>query len=316
MKASKSALFVCGLLLGLGLMRCAHAELSYDYYVGENSSVPDFSKMKPDSSGTIAGFDHTLGGKTADENYSIQFHGGLKIEKDASYTFYTNSDDGSMLWIDDKLVVNNDGDHGAQEKSGKIKLAAGQHKIVVGYYQAGGERELSVSYESALIAKVALPAEILSAKEPEKLLDTPTNIPGNLSYEYFEGEFEKLPDFGALTAAAKGEIDGFEIALDGKAREENFAIRFIGNIKIAKEGEYTFYTTSDDGSRLLIDDKVVVDNDGDHPAEEKEGKTTLTAGAHKIVVQFYQHGGEKSLQVDYAGPEIEKTRIPERILSK
>ena len=47
---------------------------------------------------------------------------------------------GVEVTIDDKLVVDNDGDHGADEKSGKIKLAAGAHKILLGYYQAGGDR--------------------------------------------------------------------------------------------------------------------------------------------------------------------------------
>ena len=297
-------------------MPSAHSEVSYDYFTGELHGVPDFTALKPEKSGTIGGFDHTLGGKAAEENYSIRFHGGLKIEKDANYTFYVSSDDGSKLWIDDKLVVDNDGDHAADEKSGRIKLAAGTHKIVLGYYQGGGERALTVSFESALNEKKAIPADALIAKEPEKFPDAPANIPGNLSYEYYENEYDKLPDFTALTPTAKGECDGFDIALDGKSRAENFAVRFIGNLKIDKDGEYTFYTTSDDGSRLLLDDKVVVDNDGDHPAEEKEGKTTLTAGSHKLIVLFYQHGGEKALQVSYAGPDIEKKQIPTKNLSK
>jgi|SRR5579862_1012691 len=303
------------LLLAAGLMRAAHSEISYDYFTGELHGVPDFSTLKAEQSGTIAGFDHTLGGKSAEENYSIRFHGGLKIEKDASYTFYVTSDDGSKLWIDDKLVVDNDGDHAADEKSGKIKLAAGAHKIVLGFYQAGGDRALSVNYESAFNEKKAIPAEALLAKEPEKIPAAPT-IPGNLNYEYYENEYDKLPDFATLTPTAKGECDGFDIGLDGKSRAENFAIRFSGNLKLDKDGEYTFYTTSDDGSSLLIDDKAIVDNDGDHPAEEKEGKATLKAGSHKITVLYYQHGGEKALQVSYAGPEIEKKQIPAVKLSK
>jgi hypothetical protein len=316
MKSAPLVRVVCCALVGICLAPAAFAELSYDYYTGELHAVPDFATLKPESSGTIPNFDYTLGNKAAEENYSIRFSGGLKIAKDGNYTFYTSSDDGSKLWIDDKLVVDNDGDHGADEKSGKAKLAAGTHKIVLGYYQAGGDRALTVSYEGGDIAKVAIPNDALTPKPPATIPPPPTNVAGNLSYEYFEGEFDKLPDFATLTTPAKGECDGFDIALDGRARPENFAIRFTGQIKIDKDGEYTFYTASDDGSRLLIDDKAVVENDGDHPTEEKDGKATLTAGAHKITVLYYQHGGEKALTVSYAGPDIEKRTIPGMKLSK
>jgi hypothetical protein len=306
---------VCCLFLGACLVTAAHAEIAYDYYTGEVHNVPDFSTLKPTESGKIANFDHTLGGKAAEENYSIQFHGGLKIEKDASYTFYVASDDGSKLWIDDKLVVDNDGDHATDEKSGKIKLAAGLHKLVLGFYQGGGERALTVSYECALFGKKAVPAEVLVEKGPDAIPPAPV-IPGNLSYDYYESEFDKLPDFSALTPSSKGECDGFDFLLDGKARGENYAIRFSGNIKIEKAGDYTFYTNSDDGSRLLVDEKAIVENDGGHPAEEKDGKVTLTAGSHKIAVLYYQHGGERSLHVSYSGPDIEKKPIPDASLTK
>ena len=298
------------------LSGAAFAGIGFEYFPGEQHNVPDFSSLKADKTGEVPDFDYTLGGKTADENYSIRFQGGLKIEKDAAYTFYTSSDDGTKLWIDDKLVVNNDGDHADQEGSGKIKLAAGVHKIVVGYYQAGGDRALSVSYESAAMAKTAIPKDALSPKAPDTIPEAPKNIAGNLKYEYFEGEWDKLPDFKTLTAVSSGDALGFDMAVDSKVRDENFAIRYTGKIAIDKDGDYSFYVNSDDGANLLIDDKVVVDNDGDHAAAEKDGKVTLTAGSHSISVLYYQHGGEKSLQVSYEGPDISKRGIPDAKLSK
>ncbi len=306
---------VCCLFLGACFVNTAHAEIAFDYYTGEVQNVPDFAALKPALSGKIANFDHTLGGMAAEENYSICFHGGLTIEKDARYTFFVASDDGSKLWIDDKLVVDNDGAHGTEEKSGKINLAAGVHKLVLGFFQGGGERALTVSYECALFPKKAVPAEALLEKGPDAIPPA-LNLPGNFSYEYYESEFDKLPDFSTLTPTSKGDCDGFDILLGGKARGENYAIRFSGMIKIDKDGEYTFFTNSDDGSRLLVDEKAIVENDGDHPAEEKDGKVTLTAGSHKLAVLFYQHGGERSLQVSYSGPDIEKKPIPDASLTK
>jgi hypothetical protein len=63
----------------------------------------------------------------------------LKIEQTGTYTFYLNSDDGSKLYIDDKLILNNDGLHPETELSVSIDLQKGMHKINLEYFQ--GPRE-------------------------------------------------------------------------------------------------------------------------------------------------------------------------------
>jgi mono/diheme cytochrome c family protein len=57
-----------------------------------------------------------------------------------------------------------------------------------------------------------------------------------------------------------------------------------------------------DGSRLLIDDKVIVVTDGVHPFEQKRKKVKMTAGAHSVVVEYFEHEGDEALQVDFEGP--------------
>lgn len=69
---------------------------------------------------------------------------------------------------------------------------------------------------------------------------------------------------------------------------EWFAIDYNGRFWIQQEGEYRFFLTSDDGSRLYIDGKKVVDNDGVHATEMKEGKIKLKQGVHEIRVQYFQ----------------------------
>ncbi|GAB4560973.1 MAG: hypothetical protein Tsb0020_08130 [Haliangiales bacterium] len=69
---------------------------------------------------------------------------------------------------------------------------------------------------------------------------------------------------------------------------EWFAIRFIGMISVPATGQYDFRVNSDDGSRLYIDGKLVVDNDGQHAPRAREGSITLTEGTHDIVVEYYQ----------------------------
>jgi mono/diheme cytochrome c family protein len=119
--------------------------MTYAYYEGAWTKLPDFDKLKPVKSGQTSDFD--LGVARRINDCAIKFDGFVKIENDGNYTFTTNSDDGSKLWIDGKLVVNNDGIHPPQVKSGKIKLTKGMHKLTVAVFNAGGGFELSVEVE-------------------------------------------------------------------------------------------------------------------------------------------------------------------------
>jgi hypothetical protein len=83
----------------------------------------------------------------------LSFEGFIKINKDGIYSFSTLSDDGSKLFIDDREVVNNDGEHGSVEETGKAALKKGFHKIKVVYFDGGGGNELKVYWEAADIKK-------------------------------------------------------------------------------------------------------------------------------------------------------------------
>lgn len=78
------------------------------------------------------------------ENYGIRMSGYFRIPADGMYEFSLVSDDGSTLELGGRLVVNNDGFHGAEEKTGMIALRAGLHPVVLRYAQAGGGAALSL----------------------------------------------------------------------------------------------------------------------------------------------------------------------------
>uniref|UniRef100_UPI003F707659 PA14 domain-containing protein n=1 Tax=Dyadobacter sp. TaxID=1914288 RepID=UPI003F707659 len=91
---------------------------------------------------------------------------------------------------------------------------------------------------------------------------------------------------------------------------ESFAIRFEGFIQIDNAGKYTFSTQSDDGSKLFIGGKEVVNNDGNHGVQEETGSMELKAGKHPIRVEFYNNGGGFWLDAFYKGPGLAKQLIP------
>jgi len=71
-------------------------------------------------------------------------------------------------------------------------------------------------------------------------------------------------------------------------RIEWFAIDYHGHFWIEREGEYRFSLLSDDGSRLRVDDRELVDNDGVHSASALSARAFLTRGMHTIRVSYFQ----------------------------
>lgn len=133
--------------------------IQYTYYEGDWNVLPDFTKMKPVKQGTLANFD--LSPRNHPEYFGLEYWGFVRVPDDGVYAFFTDSDDGSRLFIGDKMVVDNDGLHGMAEKKGVVALAAGLHPIRVQYFQKGGGRDLKVSFEGPKGEKQPIPGTML-----------------------------------------------------------------------------------------------------------------------------------------------------------
>lgn len=132
-----------------------------------------------------------------------------------------------------------------------------------------------------------------------------------ISYEFYKiGGLSKLPDFKELEPVVKGITKSFSHNVEGKDTTSNYAIRFTADINAPSDGNYRFWTASDDGSKLWINGNEVVDNDGNHGIQVRDGRVRLTKGLHSIEVQYYQGGGGDGLQVQWAGPGIKRGEIP------
>ena len=83
---------------------------------------------------------------------------------------------------------------------------------------------------------------------------------------------------------------------------ENFYIDFDGFIYIPEDGEYKFRLTSDDGSRLYINNQMIIDHDGYHGADTKDGRVRLEKGYYPILVEYFQGLGGKTLYLNWKTP--------------
>jgi len=119
--------------------------LKYDYFTGTLfQQVQDLELIKPINSGIFEGSISSEKWKSKTERYiGLKFDGYIYIPETANYTISTLSDDGSKLFIDNELVVNNDGIHWLNEAYGAVKLEKGFHKINISYFDQIGGTTLS-----------------------------------------------------------------------------------------------------------------------------------------------------------------------------
>ena len=132
-----------------------------------------------------------------------------------------------------------------------------------------------------------VPAAAVIPKKPEK----------GFTYKYYQGMWSTLPDFSTLKPVKSGKTADFDLSI--KEQNESYGIVFTGLIQVPADNVYTFYLESDDGSKLMIDGKELIDNDGLHAMVEKTGELALACGFHKIAVLFFQRGGGDGLNVSW-----------------
>jgi beta-glucosidase len=86
------------------------------------------------------------------------------------------------------------------------------------------------------------------------------------------------------------------------APTENFSIRWTGQVAVPRAGRYQLMTNTDDGVRVYVDKKAVIDDWTDHAAKTDTKAFDLAAGRHEVVVEYFQGGGGAIAQVGF-GPE-------------
>jgi hexosaminidase len=115
-------------------------EGSFESTAGVESEVPAWSWLAPRIE---------LSGSERDEEFGLRFRGYLRIPYDDIYTFELTSDDGAQLYLEDKVVVDHDGYHGASARTGSAGLAKGYHRLRLLYFQAGGGKALGLRVRRA-----------------------------------------------------------------------------------------------------------------------------------------------------------------------
>ena len=139
-----------------------------------------------------------------------------------------------------------------------------------------------------------------------------SDLKPGLSYRYFEGEWDNIPNFKKMQQWVFGVVD--TITLAPKKRNENFAIYYFGFIKVPRRALYRFSLASDDGSKLFLDERLWINNDGLHGIQEKSAEVGMNAGYHAIRVEYLQRTGSADLQLYIESRGMPKTPVRKETL--
>ncbi|EDX71250.1 PA14 domain protein [Coleofasciculus chthonoplastes PCC 7420] len=242
--------------------------------------------------------------------YSVRWTGSVAPLHSETYEFFTNSDDGVRLWVDDQLLIDNWTNHGATENSGTIDLQAGQqYDIRMDYYENFGKSVAQLLWSSESQSKEIIPESQLYSPA----VDTPSpEVSGNgtgLTAEYYNNR-----DFTDLALTRTDDTVDFNWGSgspDAAIDPNTYSVRWTGFVEPLHSETYQFKTSSDDGVRLWVNDQLLVDNWTDHGVTDNRGTIDLEAGQqYEIRMDYYENRGKSVAQLAWSSPSQSEEIIP------
>ncbi len=256
--------------------------------------------------------------------FAVIWEGQLKIVENGTYTFTLTSDDGSWLWIDGKLVINNGGLHGAQSMSNSTYLTKGVHHVKVMMYEwsggaccrlswsgpnvssptpmligetskrilyAGDSAKIAVDLKTVdgVVVKIVYPPakQVLFLKEVIPKVVKPKI--GFIAYYYSDPSWNNLVTtrvesriyFSSKEAGYPSDVPDWPKPIIGK--NKSFSVRWVGYIYVPTDDNYTFYLTAEDNGWVYVDGQLVIEN-VKAGIQEVSNTIYLTKGYHRIDV--------------------------------
>lgn len=205
------------------------------------------------------------------DDFSARWSRTLRLEE-GLYRFHTLADDGIRLYIDGNLVIDEWRDGRAREVTREINLSNGNHSLQVDYYENRGDARVRVWWERI----------------------------GPTTFADWKGEYwnnRQLEGSPALTRNdTEIDFDWREGRPSGELPADNFSARWSRQIDL-NAGFHRFFARADDGVRVYVDGRLVIDQWHDNNGGETyEKDVMLSAGRHQLVVEYYEHVGSARIK--------------------
>ena len=222
------------------------------------------------------------------DRFSARWERHLNIAADeaGNYIFTVEVDDGVRLWVDDVLQIDSWIEQAKASYEARLHLSEGQHLIRVEYFELAGAASISVSWE----------------REP----DLPTT--------YWRGEYYNN---SSLTGTAHTTRDdarlnfdwGYESPLSGINQDE-FSVRWSRSLQLPA-GDYRFTVTVDDGVRLIVGDRTLIDFWQVQTATTYSQITYLDGSAVTVRMEYYEETGQAQARLTWSRLETSPTSTPD-----
>ena len=278
----------------------------------EYSSVDDFQVIAPDFP----------------RNYFAGvWHGVFKIERAGEYTFSTISEDGSHVWIDAVMVVDNGGRHGVQEVTSSVRLERGYHGLRADFFKNSGGAMMVVKWKGPdtmdLVESLSgyhfasdFSRDIGNRGEEDlaRPLPTPDTVglqSGFLAQFFFEDKdkvsmlnpFTRTPDLSLVVKSIDFSRTSDWLSIYPNGVPESFAAVFSGVVAIDTPGAYTFFVTPTAGSALFIDGDQKASDEGENAETQKGCNVQLGRGYHSVRVIWFKDSQDGTIVVEWKGPD-------------
>lgn len=248
-----------------------------------------------------------------DGSFSMRWCGKLQPFYSEEYTFYVTGDNGVRLWVDNKLLVDNWDNKSSVTTSAKLVLKAGRkYNIRLEYYNNTGLAVIKLEWSSLSTKREVIPQNCLypsaeTISKPPTLQGDGTGLKG----EYFDNsdlKNLKLTEVDPVIEYNWG-VGSPDNAIKA---DSQFSIRWTGKIKPLYSEEYTFYIVYDDGVRLWIDNKLVVDKWTSGPGTGETRKIILEAGKkYDIRLEYTNTSQWGKVKLEWSSLHTNRMVIPQ-----
>jgi len=286
------------------------------FYFLQGAKVPSFEGRSPNmlrvvnqvnykrTKGEWAGFTCSRAKPdTCAHDFAVRWSGFLIIARTGMWKFKLESDDGSKLYIDNDEWIVNDGIHSMKTKYGKGKLVKGQHHFRLEYFQKSKS-------SGCMLSKKGPKAKRYTYVTKAEMKYAPVRGFKEEIYYQLKGVHTKIPNMNVNANVQRFvprvNYKETKAAWKGFNRAQDFAVRWSGTLQIEKGGPYKFSLNSDEGSRLFLNNKLLVNNDGIHNMRNVEGTTTLRRPA-RLVLEYFQVKGNSGMIFRYMGADTGST---------
>ncbi len=246
-----------------------------------------------------------MGGFPAD-NFTVRWEGEVEAPVSGNYQFHTSSNDGARLWVDGRNIIDRWIGQMETEHSGTIQLQAGRrYALRLEHFEGQRAAAMKLLWTPPGGAKSIIPKGHLWHSPA-----TATRHAANgLNGAYFKNRnlqgnpIERTDPRVDFHWDRGGHPPGIP--------RENFSVRWTGAIEGPVNGKITFTTRTDDGVRLWVGGRKLIDQWRDMAATEHRGDFEMKAGArYPIRIEYFQGASLAEAQLFWNGPSLNRQIIP------